>query len=130
MYCQKCGMANPDSNQFCGVCGKPLKNIDDTTQNTTQNNPVTTLEKKWEKEKRITELELLIKDRKEIIRNTEGNGWPLILGVIGLVLAIAIIGILIIIVAIFWAWDRSTKNSRARTELLQFESELSHLQMI
>ena len=24
MFCQTCGMANPDSRQFCSKCGKPL----------------------------------------------------------------------------------------------------------
>ena len=81
-----------------------------------------------ENDKMILDLELRIKEIKEQIRRTEGNGWPLILGIIGLMLTIFIIGFLIIIVAIFWAWDRSKKNSQYKSELQEYERRLFNLQ--
>ena len=82
----------------------------------------------FEKEKMIQNLELDIRNTKEYIRRTEGNGWPLILGVTGLVLSVVIIGIPLIIIAIFWAWDRSKKNSHYRSELQEYEKKLFTLQ--
>ena len=40
MFCQKCGKENPDTNQFCGDCGEPLKKIiQDNTQKKTTYKP-------------------------------------------------------------------------------------------
>ena len=63
-----------------------------------------------------------IAEQKKIIADTEGNGWVIILGTIG-VLTILVygLGILILIVAAAWGWDRSSKNKEAKQQLQHLE---------
>ena len=84
----------------------------------------------------IDDLELKISEKKEKVRDTEGNLWPLILGIVGLVLSISgliyrewLWGIPIIAVAFFWAWDRSKTHVQYKTELQDLERRLSTLKV-
>jgi hypothetical protein len=85
----------------------------------------------------IDDLELKIAEKKEKVRGSEGNLWPLILGIVGLVLSISgliyrewLWGVPIIAVAIFWAWDRSRTHVQYQTELQDLERRLSTLKAI
>ena len=68
------------------------------------------------------EIQQQIEVQKKIIKDTEGNGWVIILGTIG-VLTILVygLGILILIVAAAWGWDRSSKNKEAKQQLQHLE---------
>ena len=84
----------------------------------------------------IDDVELKIAEKKEKVRDTEGNLWPFILGIVGLVLTISglmyqewLWGIPIIAVAVFWAWDRSKTHSQYKTELQDLERRLSTLEV-
>ena len=84
----------------------------------------------------IDDLELKIAEKKEKVRGSEGNLWPLILGIVGLVLSISgliyrewLWGIPIIAVAFFWAWDRSKTHVQYKTELQDLERRLSTLKV-
>ena len=84
----------------------------------------------------IDNLEVKIAEKKEKVRDTEGNLWPFILGIVGLVLSISgliyrewLWGIPIIAVAIFWAGDRSKIHVQYKTELQDLERWLSTLKV-
>ena len=84
----------------------------------------------------IDDLELKIAEKKEKVRYTEGNLWPFILGIVGLVLSISgliyqewLWGIPIIAVAVFWAWDRAKTHGQYKTELQDLERRLSTLKV-
>ena len=124
MYCQKCGKENPDTNQFCGGCGADLKIVQEITPKNIEVNPVIVSDK----EKRMGELHRRIFETKEKIKDTEGQGWPVILAVVGIALIPIIIGYFIIIGAIAWAFMRSNETSHLKSQLIQYENELSRLQ--
>jgi hypothetical protein len=68
------------------------------------------------------EIQKQIEVQKKTIKDTKGNGWVIILGTIG-VLTILVygLGILILIVAAAWGWDRSSKNNEAKQRLQHLE---------
>jgi uncharacterized membrane protein YvbJ len=113
MFCQKCGKENLDTNEFCGTCGEPLK------MPATQPNKK---EQTMSQNKEIAEIDQKIAEQKKIIDETEGNGWVIILGTIGVLTLIIVIGIIILIIAIAWGWDRHSRNTRAREELRHLET--------
>ena len=69
----------------------------------------------------LNEIQTQIEVQKKIIKDTEGNGWVIILGTIGVLTLIIIIGIPILIIAIAWGWDRSSKNKEAKQQLQHLE---------
>ena len=84
----------------------------------------------------IDDVELKIAEKKEKVKETEGNLWPLILGNVVLVLSISgliyrewLWGIPIIALAIFWAGDRSKIHVQYKTELQDLEIRLSTLKV-
>ena len=67
------------------------------------------------------EIQKQIEVQKQIIRNTEGNLEVMILGTIGVLTLIIIIGIPILLIAIFWHLDRKSKNKEAKQQLQHLE---------
>jgi hypothetical protein len=69
----------------------------------------------------LNEIQTQIEVQKQIIRNTEGNLEVMILGTIGVLTLIIIIGIPILLIAIFWHLDRKSKNKEAKQQLQHLE---------
>jgi heme/copper-type cytochrome/quinol oxidase subunit 2 len=67
------------------------------------------------------EIQKQIEVQKQIIRNTEGNLEVMILGTIGVLTLTIFIGILILLIAIFWHLDRKSKNKEAKQQLQHLE---------
>ena len=125
MYCQKCGKENPDTNQFCGGCGADLKNID---QNTTQKKIEINSVAISEKEKRMSELYLRIKETKDQIAKLNDNTVVYVVAAIGAILILFLgIGILIILIDIVWVILREREAKQLDHNLFEYESEISRL---
>jgi len=67
------------------------------------------------------EIQQQIEVQKKIIKDTEGNGWVIILGTIGVLTIPIVIGVFILIIAIAWGWDRSSKNKEAKQQIQHLE---------
>lgn len=67
------------------------------------------------------EIKTKIEEQKKIIKDTEGNGWVILLGTLGVLTFFIIIGIPILIIAIAWGWDRSSRNKEAKDQLKHLE---------
>ena len=75
------------------------------------------------------EIQKQIEVQKQIIRNTEGNLEVMILGTIGVLTLIIIIGIPILLIAIFWHLDRKSKNKEAKQQIRHLELLQAQLQV-
>ena len=81
-----------------------------------------------ERELRMEDIHRRIKETKEQLSYIDSMTGPLILGVIGAFLLIFVVGIFLILAAIVWAYLRSAEQTRLKSLIFQYESELSRLQ--
>ena len=110
MFCPKCGKENPDTNQFCGVCGENLIKT-----------PPIQKETLTPKEKRAIRAQIEIK-------NTEYEqyrGWgPTILIILGILTIWALIGLIFISIGVWWLISRRKKRAVILAEIDALEEEL------
>jgi heme/copper-type cytochrome/quinol oxidase subunit 2 len=69
----------------------------------------------------LNEIQKQIVVQKKIIKDTESNLKVMILGTVGVLTLVIIIGIPILLIAIFWHLDRKSKNKEAKQQLQHLE---------
>jgi uncharacterized membrane protein YvbJ len=110
MFCQKCGGGNKDGAIFCNSCGTDLRLV-----------PVPADEDTRTRHNKVISAKIATK-REEL--KSYGQTGPAVLALIGLVLVLAVIGILILIIAVWWSYDRAAKATKIENEIKELEAEL------
>ena len=152
MFCQKCGAEYKDGAAFCNSCGADLRIAPVTPADPLMTGackscgePIKLGEKlcgkclaiKLEgmkvvssmtpKKQRIESLRSKIAATKKEIEQS-GQTGPIVLAVIGALLLIVGVGLIIIIIAIIWAYLRDKEQKRLKELLFQYEGELYNIE--
>jgi len=101
-FCTYCDIEYPEATIFCKDCGRQLQHIDDTKHNR----------------------EILGKIQTKNVEYTNNDGWgPTILIIFGLITAIIIVGIVCIIIGIWWSYKRADNRKLIATEIDVLETQ-------
>jgi uncharacterized membrane protein YvbJ len=112
MYCPKCGKDNSDNAAFCNSCGVSLERVSGQKTSSKHNEIITAK----------------IATKKGEIDNISQVG-PVLTVIVGLIFCLLIVGVIIgipmIIFAIWWSQTRENEKTKLRSEIKELEAELN-----